>query len=88
MAYPGSATYRSTNPPESFVRATYASGKAPELIAGPDSGSPLPSAMLVDDPEPEEEPTQENPPVAQPEVEDEPAPPIENPPPPEEGEPD
>lgn len=93
MAYPGSATYRATNPPEAPVKATYFSGIAPTFIAGPDSGSPLPSAALAAEPEEEE---QTSVPPVTPEIEEAPedapenapVPSIENPPLPEEGEPD
>jgi hypothetical protein len=44
MAYPGSATYRATNQPEIGPRNVYSTLRPPEVIAGPDSASPLPSA--------------------------------------------
>lgn len=46
MAYPGSYTYRSTTPPEITARAVYSSLVKPEVIAGPDAASPLPSAEV------------------------------------------
>jgi hypothetical protein len=50
MAYPGSATYRSTTQPEITSRAVYSSLVNPEVIAGPDAGSPLPREVETEEP--------------------------------------